>query len=237
MSGEIAPGTVLRQEQLSEQFQVSRTPSVKRCAGWRRSGSSRSSPTAASACGHCRATSYARRSSSGRSSRASRPSWRRRGSPTRGWPSSTRPRSCSAELTLELRKRAREGTQDGALRRELGAREPCVPRRDLRRRQRSVRRAAGEERPAQLLHARRLGRRARHRPPVRAERLQHRAIREAIAAGSVQRRPPARPRARARLGPDAGDDPGPGAGQAVGRAALRSGRTRRRRASQRRARP
>ena len=78
VSGLIAPGTVLRQEQLSERFDVAGRPCARRCAGSPRSGSCRSSRTAASASGRSRRRSCARPSSFGPSSRRSRPRWRRR---------------------------------------------------------------------------------------------------------------------------------------------------------------
>ncbi len=111
---------------------------------------------------------------------------------------------------------------------ELGARESRLPRRDLRGRGRAVRRAAGEERPAELLHAHGLGGRARHRPPLRAERPP--ASRDPRSDRRTQppRRPTPGPRARSLVRPAARDDPRSGTRAPERRASIRLSRPLRR---------
>ena len=170
VSGEIAPGTVLRQEQLSEQYQVCRTPvreALRRLAalGLVSFVPNRGVRVRTLSREELREAFLVRAELESLATELATPQIT-----ADGLAALDEAEQRFSELTLELRRRAREGTQDGALRRELGAREPRLPRRDLRGRRRPVRRAAGEERAAQLLHARRLGGRPRHRPPVRAER-------------------------------------------------------------------
>ena len=77
LAGELAPGEVLRQEQLSERFAVSRAPvreALRRLAAL---GLVSFTPTGAPACARCPGRSYRRRSWFAPSSRAWRPSWRR----------------------------------------------------------------------------------------------------------------------------------------------------------------
>ena len=91
-----------------------------------------------------------------------------------------------ARLTKELRSREPGGDRrvaDG----RVDAREPRVPRRALPRRRRAVRRVGREGRAAHLLRARPSGRRSTTSSTRLYERNQaeHRAIRQALAAGSV----------------------------------------------------
>ena len=170
VSGEIAPGTVLRQEQLSEQYKVSRTPvreALRRLAalGLVQFVPNRGVRVRTLSREELREAFLVRAELESLATELATPKIT-----AEGLAALDEAEQRFSELTLELRRRAREGTQDGALVASwvhanhafhdviyAAADAPFVERR-------------GEERPPQLLHARRLGGRARHRPPLRAER-------------------------------------------------------------------
>ena len=186
VAGEIAPGTVLRQEQLSEQYKVSRTPvreALRRLAalGLVQFVPNRGVRVRTLSREELREAFLVRAELESLATELAVPKIT-----ADGLAALDEAEQRFSELTLELRRRAREGTQDGALRRELGAREPRIPRRDLRGRGLPVRRAVAKS-----------ARRSFFTHVVWAagldidhlyeqNDLQHRAIREAIAAGSAQ---------------------------------------------------
>ena len=199
VSGEIAPGTVLRQEQLSEQYRVSRTPireALRRLAalGLVSFVPNRGVRVRTLSRDELREAFLVRAELESLATELAVPRI-----DAGGAGGARRGRAAVRELTLELRRRAREGTQDGALVASwvhanhafhdviyAAADAPFVERLA-----KSARRsffthvvwAAGLD----IDHL------------YEQNDLQHRAIREAIAAGSAAGRPAARARARARL--------------------------------------
>ena len=160
VSGELAPGTVLRQEQLSEQFNVSRTPmreALRRLAalGLVSFVPNRGVRVRTISRDELHEAFIVRAELEGL---ATEVATRRR----------SRPRS-SAELDA-VRAAVRDDLAGACAPRagrraaldhgRLGAGEPRLPRRHLPRRRPAARRAAREERPADVLGAGRLGARA-----------------------------------------------------------------------------
>ena len=222
VSGEIAPGTVLRQEQLSEQYQVSARPvreALRRLAalGLVSFVPNRGVRVRTLSREELREAFLVRAELESLATELATPTDHRGGAG-----GARRGREALRRADARAAASRARGHPGRRARRELGLGQPRLPRRHLRRRRRTVRRAPREERAAKLLLARRLGRRPRHRPPVRAERRSStgRSARRS-PPGSAAGRPRPRPRARPRVGSLARDDPRPGAGPADGRVALR----------------
>ena len=188
VSGELAPGTVLRQEQLSGSSTVSRTPvreALRRLAalglvsfvpnrGFRvRTLSREEMHEAFLVAGRARESRDGGR--------------RRRRSPTRSSTSWTRRRSGLRGLTRALRARE-PGERPRDDHGRMDAREPRFPRRDLPRRRTPLHRADGEERAAHVLGPGRVGagQTRRSTGSTCENERQHRAIRQALAAGSPE---------------------------------------------------
>ena len=191
VSGELEPGTVLRQEQLSEQFNVSRTPireALRRLAalglvsfvpnrGVRVRTISREELHEAfmvRAELEALATEVAADEDDGRGSHGAR--------------------GGRAALRQDLQgpPRPRAGRGAPLDHGRLGAREPRLPRRHLPRRRPAARRAAREERAPLLLRAGRVGARATTRSTASTRRT------PSSTARSGRRSPPAAARERGR---------------------------------------
>ena len=208
VSGELAPGTVLRQEQLSEQFNVSRTPGARGAAapGRPRARLVRPEPRRARPA-RSRATSCTRRSWCAPSSKGSRPRWRRRSSRRRTSRSSTPPRSASrpSRRSCAHSSPATTGARSWAT--------GCAANHAFHD---VIYRVAALPLVEQLAKS---ARRTFSGPAVWApgdhsmdglyakNAEQHRAIKQAIAAGSADGRARSRPRARPVVVRPAGDDP------------------------------
>ena len=201
VSGEIEPGSILRQESLSEQYDVSRTPireALRRLAalGLVQFVPNRGVRVRTLSREELREAFLVRAELESLATALAVPSFDAGGARRAGGR-----RAAFAELTAELRgTRTREERRTRRHRRRVGAGEPRLPRRHLRAGGRAVRRAAGEERAANVLRPDRLGGRRGARRALREEPRQHSAIRGAIAAESVEGARAARPRPRAASG-------------------------------------
>ena len=185
ISGEIEPGSILRQESLSEQYDVSRTPireALRRLAalGLVQFEPNRGVRVRTLSREELREAFLVRAELESLATALAVPNFDREGSES--W---RRRRSVSASSPRRCARRAREERQR-AVGRRVGAGEPRLPRRHLCAVGLSLRRAAGEERAANLLRPDRLDGRLGARRALREERPP--ALRDpgAIAAESIE---------------------------------------------------